>query len=231
METSTASAVRAKPGPVRGESRSDGVARRLRERIIAGRLPAGELVAESATAERFRVSRVPVREALFALQREGLVVFSGSGRAYVREFTDADFRELLELRLIIEPGAARHAARNLAAGDEALMRRNLDALEKTRGLLELQELDLELHTLIVGFARLPRLQLFWESLLPQIRAVLAQGYRAGRVCFADVKPVTIAGQRRLVETVGSRDGESAAAEMAKHVVCWSEWFASHPTPV
>ena len=61
-------------------SRSDLAALRLRADILSGAAEPGSLLAESAVAQRLGVSRVPVREALFSLEREGLVEFSATGR-------------------------------------------------------------------------------------------------------------------------------------------------------
>ena len=82
--------------------RSDHAFATLRSRILDGDLAPGELVAESAAARELGVSRVPIREALFTLEREGLVEFSDTGRAYVKELSPHDFEELFVLRLVLE---------------------------------------------------------------------------------------------------------------------------------
>ena len=64
-------------------------------------------LSNSELSRRLGVSRVPVREALFTLEREGLVEFSATGRAFVKELTPRDFEELLLLRLTLEPLGAR----------------------------------------------------------------------------------------------------------------------------
>ena len=90
--------------------RSDHTADLLRSRIIDGEIEPGVLLAESAVAREMGVSRVRVREALFTLEREGLVECSSTGRAYVKDLTPHDFEELYVLRLALEPVAARLAA-------------------------------------------------------------------------------------------------------------------------
>ncbi|MDP1590292.1 MAG: GntR family transcriptional regulator, partial [Prosthecobacter sp.] len=94
-------------------SRSDSAASQLRTDILSGTAGPGTLLAESAVALRLGVSRVPVREALFALEREGLVEFSTTGRAFVKKLTPQDFEELFVLRLTLEPLASRLAAPKL----------------------------------------------------------------------------------------------------------------------
>ena len=99
--------------------RSDHAFATLRSRILDGDLAPGELVAESAAARELGVSRVPIREALFTLEREGLVEFSDTGRAYVKELSPHDFEELFVLRLVLEPVAARlvRGAREMERGN------------------------------------------------------------------------------------------------------------------
>ena len=63
-------------------------------------------LAEEELASRLRVSRTPVREALFQLCREG--VLEDTGRGYRRpEMTARDVREIVELRRSLEPTMAR----------------------------------------------------------------------------------------------------------------------------
>ena len=81
----------------------------LRGDILSGAMPPGTLLAESSVARRLGVSRVPVREALCLLEREGLVEFSTTGRAFVKELSPADFEELFLLRLALEPVGAKLA--------------------------------------------------------------------------------------------------------------------------
>src|SRR4051812_6896316 len=89
---------------------------RLRTEILEGTTEPGTLLAEAAVARQLGVSRVPVREALFALEREGLVEFSATGRAYVKDLTPEDFEELFVLRLTLEPIAARLATARFNKG-------------------------------------------------------------------------------------------------------------------
>ena len=83
----------------------------LRQRIITGELQAGEHLNELALSREFGVSRVPVREAIRALESEGLVdskLYSGS---HVSELPAEDATDLFEVREAIEKAIARKAAR------------------------------------------------------------------------------------------------------------------------
>lgn len=103
-------------------SRTDSAAEHLRSEILNGRAAPGALLAESAVARRLGVSRVPVREALFTLEREGLVEFSETGRAYVKQLSPRGFEGLFVLRMALESLAARLAAPAIPQDASALLK-------------------------------------------------------------------------------------------------------------
>ena len=86
------------------------VAERLRGEIVAGDLPSGSRLRQVEIARRFGVSTTPVREALAALQREGLVRLHPQRGAVVFVPTVADLREHYEIRGALEALAAARAA-------------------------------------------------------------------------------------------------------------------------
>ncbi len=93
--------------------------------IRAGRLGQGEALVELDVAERLGVSRTPVREALFQLARDGLLVERERGYR-LAALTLRDLLDILEIRLMLEPGIARHAARLAGRSDTAALARELD---------------------------------------------------------------------------------------------------------
>ena len=112
--------------------RTDTLARQaylaLREGIILGRYREGERLAEQRLAQELAVSRVPLREALPQLEMEGFVQTVPRRSAVVARWDVRAVNDLFDLRLYFEAGAARYAARQVAAGaspeelDEALER-------------------------------------------------------------------------------------------------------------
>ncbi len=92
---------------------------RLRELIVGGELRPGTRIAELAMVERLGMSRTPIRMALVRLQEEGLLEALPSGGFMVRDFSEADIRDAIELRGCLEGLAARLAAER-GAGTAAL---------------------------------------------------------------------------------------------------------------
>jgi GntR family transcriptional regulator of vanillate catabolism len=83
---------------------------RLRELILRGEFAPGERMSELRLVERLGVSRTPVRLALAALEHEGLVRELKSRGYVVREFSESDISDAIELRGVLEGTAARLAA-------------------------------------------------------------------------------------------------------------------------
>jgi GntR family transcriptional regulator, vanillate catabolism transcriptional regulator len=95
---------------------------RLRELILSGEFEPGERMSELPLVERIGVSRTPLRLALSELEHEGLLRGLDGGGYVVREFTQADINDAIELRGVLEGTAARFAAERGAS------RRDLRAL-------------------------------------------------------------------------------------------------------
>src|SRR3954469_5815073 len=120
---------------------TDQVLTTLRKAIVSGAFTPGDHVPETRMAEQLGVSRVPVREAMMTLEREGLLEFDERGAARVRNFTAADFEEVFSMRIALEPMAARLACRRLQSGDVSALTENIKRMRKTSSLLEMTLLD------------------------------------------------------------------------------------------
>lgn len=88
---------------------------RLEERIIDGTFAPGEHLREEDLAERFGVSRNPVRESLSALERAGWVEIRAGRGAYVRQPTVDEVLDFFHVRTVLEAESARLAARHATA--------------------------------------------------------------------------------------------------------------------
>lgn len=89
---------------------TDQAATALRRDILTTRLLPGETVSEAATAQRLGLGKAPVRAALARLADEGLVVSVPRRGWVVSLVTIRDIHEVFDLRLMLEPEAARRAA-------------------------------------------------------------------------------------------------------------------------
>ena len=200
---------------------ADSAGARLRQEILDQVRPSGALLAEAAVAREMRISRVPVREALFALERDGLVEFSDTGRAYVKTLRPDDFQELFVLRLALEPLGAQLAAPAIRR-DASRLESNLAATRRATSLRELTRGDLDFHEAVMeasGHARLVRL---WKSLRSELELWLADMQQQLERRTKRTREATVADHEELLRCF--REESPAAAErlMRQHIAAWGE---------
>ncbi|WP_082235308.1 GntR family transcriptional regulator [Halobacillus massiliensis] len=81
---------------------SNQIAERISEQIISGELKPGEKIVENVYATEYGTSRAPVREAIYLLTIEGLVERIPRKGAIVKEHTENEINDLLEVRIMLE---------------------------------------------------------------------------------------------------------------------------------
>ncbi len=81
----------------------------LRDKIISAEILPGETVSLRGLAEKFGVSLMPVREALWQLESEKIIVIESNKRIRVNTLTAKEMEEALRLRLLLESTAAERA--------------------------------------------------------------------------------------------------------------------------
>lgn len=92
----------------------------VKEAIIKGRLKPGERVPEPELAERFGISRTPIREAFRQLESEGFITFTPRKGAIVSPITDKDVIEFYAVKGLLEGHAAKMSCCKI--GDKEIQR-------------------------------------------------------------------------------------------------------------
>jgi DNA-binding GntR family transcriptional regulator len=100
---------------------------RLRAAILNGEFRPGAVLAETALAETYGVSRTPVREALRRLEQDAIIERNGR-QLTVRVTTPEEVLEIYDCRIVLEGMAAEWAARMRSDYDLALMDRALNRM-------------------------------------------------------------------------------------------------------
>jgi GntR family transcriptional regulator of gluconate operon len=112
--------------PLRASTLAVQAADAVRELIASGELQGGDRLIEAKIAEQLAVSRGPVREAFRLLGAEGLVREEPRRGTFVVRLTEADVRDVYDLRVALESRAARLS---IELGDP-------EAVENLRGILD-----------------------------------------------------------------------------------------------
>lgn len=197
------------------------VSEQIRGRILDGRLRPGERLIEDRLSAELGVSRVPVREALFGLAREGLVRLAPNRGASVASVTSEQLAELVEVRSLLESLNARLAARRhdpdiVALLQDTLQRGNDAAHSGTTE--ELARLNAEFHERLAVASRNSVLSDIMRSLRERTSLAFSINGRArAREDWkehAGILAAVIDGDSELAALLASRHVNKAAAAFA-----------------
>lgn len=147
----------------------------LRDEILALTLPPGALLDETTLAERFAMSRSPIREALIRLAGEGLVVTLSNRSTVVAPIDVQSFPNYVEALDIAQRMNTRLAAELRSKADlQTIARRQKDFVAAVRSgdHLAMSEANKAFHMAIAAAGRNPYLAAFYERLLDQGRRML-----------------------------------------------------------
>ena len=133
------------------------VASQLQAEILQGDIAAGSRLSQQSIAERFGVSRIPVRDALQILAGEGLVRPMSNATAAVTGMSVAELQELYELREAVEPLATHIAVPNVGRADLLTMRRQLEIMEEHADTRTWLAANADFHAAVYKRANRPRM--------------------------------------------------------------------------
>ena len=106
-------------------TKSDYAYTRIREGILRGEFEPGAVLQQAQLAKTIGISTTPLREAMRRLMTEGLVSLDAHRDARVSDLTAEEARDLLELRLSLDPLACSLAAQRRTKDDIRRMRETL----------------------------------------------------------------------------------------------------------
>jgi len=199
--------------------------------VLSGRLKPGDrLPAERQIMEDFDAGRSSVREALFSLQRQGLLTsrpgavprvsvptvdgifaeLSGSMRHYMNR--PEGLREMQDARALLEIGLARRAAKLATAEDIKILERALEANGEAKDLDSFVRTDVIFHLEIAKISRNP----VFEGL----NAALADWLKDQRIKSSEATPDfndVVDQHREIFLAISEKNVEKAADAMDRHL--------------
>jgi DNA-binding GntR family transcriptional regulator len=124
------------------------IAEMLREKILSGELLGGARITENLISKNFGVGQPSVREALFILERQGLVKRVANLGTFVRELDVRDVSELYQIRKKLEGLAFELAAHRAGKEQIAELKSLVDNMKQAalkKGKRGFFESDLTFH--------------------------------------------------------------------------------------
>jgi len=150
----------ASDSPIARQSLTSAVADKLRDQIIRGEIPEGSQLRQDAIATQYKVSRIPVREALRQLDAEGLITIVPNRGAVVPALSPDDVEELFSIRALLEPEVLALSIPRLTEQDfseaDAVLRRYVSELRREDHLSAWGRLNWQFHSILYSRANQPR---------------------------------------------------------------------------
>lgn len=187
----------------------------LKGEILRSQIRPGSVVIEGDLAERFGVSKTPIREALRLLVQDGWIEVMPRRGYLVRPIGLDDLREVYELRRILESGVVRKVIEQMNRKTVADLRRLIEAQAEAGDSLETSiEASRDFH---LSLARLTGN----ERLVKSVAALLDEVERLLRMLPELVSVMTstseIEAHRRLVDALEEHDADLAESLMLAHL--------------
>lgn len=192
----------------------EGVYRQIRAEILACDLTPGSSIHENVLAERYEVSKSPVRDALLKLEEQGLIDVIPRKGYRVRPVSAIDAKELYEMRLLLERACVRGAIEE--ASDEEL--RELDRFREDgegETLGDWVSYNREFHSAVASVAGNARLAKATEDVLDQFDRLTFMGVAND---FANGYADTFDDEHgAIIDAIQARDKGRASSLVAAHI--------------
>ena len=194
------------------------IGQRIKNAVLGGVFQLGERLVETAIAEQLDVSRAPVREALAALEQEGIVTHVPRRGYFVVDFTEKDIEEVYGLRLLLETEALCRAIERASEEDLAELQSLVDDL----GEAALQKsdpetivaLDMSFHAGLCRLADHGRLCSAWNNLGLQTQLLMG---RTSRTHY-DHPDQPRVWHQRIVDALRDKDLKRAEETLEEHLL-------------
>lgn len=201
----------------RGKSLHSQTYEALRASILSGELMPGERLVETQLAERLKVSRTPLREAIRQIQQEGLVTDDQGGGLRVVTISVEDAEQLYDCRIALEAlsvaGACQYATETQLKGIYALvLQAEQEQLGQELSSLQRLDLDCQFHRHIAeasGNRWLTHLldQVFDKMTLLRVQTTQHNPY------VLDIRDE----HRKIYEAIAQRNPETATTAIRNHL--------------
>ena len=196
--------------PLVRKSSGDHAATYIKRLIFDQHLRAGDRVPQDEVAQALGISRIPVREALIALEREGWITIEMHRGAFVNDFDEQAVRDHYSLFGLVYGFAARRAlSRDADAGGLA---GELDAILAGLGpdddAAKAGHVALAFHDAVIRHARSPRIQ----TIMGAMSGLIPGNFFA---VVPGAIPVEHRGLHAIAKAVRKASGDGAAKEYEK----------------
>jgi len=201
---------------LQSHSLATAVQQEIEREILAGQILPGAKLIEAALAERFGVSRGPVREAFRMLEQAGLVRQEKNRGVFVRDIPLPEVAEIYDLRAMLDEAVGRQLARGVTPEQLKNLRAVVEAMEKAVKAGDADTyhlLNLGFHDRLVEYVGNAKLVAMYRRLINELSL-----FRRMNLADGQTLPASVAEHRAIVKAIASGDADAAGKVMRQHAL-------------
>jgi DNA-binding GntR family transcriptional regulator len=187
----------------------------VKQAILKNELTAGKRITEIELAEKFSVSRTPIREAIRMLEAEGLLIRKAIGQKFVVRRTCSDMVETFQVRIALESYAVRIVADVITEEQLQEISELCVGVDSSREIVDNQNLNergKNFHKKLLEIAGNPSIIDHINEINEYIDFYRDKIYPSGEV----IEPNKVS-HSDILEALKARDGDKASELIRRHL--------------
>lgn len=193
----------------------DEIYKNIKKEIYDLKFEENFVITEKKLAEKYKVSKSPVREALHKLKLDGLVEVLPHKGYYIISISVDDLKDIFQARLVLEVGAVEIAT-HVATLDEITKLKEIVNISKetitSKSFIKYSELNYQFHLLIAKATKNKLIENIIEGLLLKLRRALYRDLQ--NVDFKNMKKQHL----KIIDAIEKKDVSLAKKIMKKHLL-------------
>ncbi len=214
---------------VKAETLRELAYKELRNALLAGHFSPGEQISIRELSEQMGLGVMPVREGVQQLASQGAFEFLPNRSVRIPAHTVAELQQIFEARILLECYAVKKAAQNINDKEAARLEKIMEKMFEQRATMAIKDMvaaNYDFHFSIYRSSGSPYVLEMIERLWLRISPLHIDVFKAAKkdqTDFFSVYPLHC----KLLEALGARAGDKAAAIMESLLAKSLEWHCSH----
>jgi DNA-binding GntR family transcriptional regulator len=189
----------------------------VKDLILSNQLESGQKLNQERIAKQLDISRTPIREALHRLRSEGLVTISQTGGFRVYRLSLEELEELFDIRSMLEGYLIRTACKNIPEDELKRLAKYISESEKAiedRNSDDIYKWNTKFHDTFQQYSKDKQRT---NNIIANMKEHMLK-YRKHTLYYLDIAKRTIAGHKKILIALQTRDPDLCEYMMRKHIM-------------
>ena len=189
----------------------------VKDLILSNQLHSGQKLNQERIAKQMDISRTPIREALHRLHSEGLVTRSDTGGFRVYRLSLEELEELFDIRSMLEGYLMRSVCKNMPDDEITQLSgyiRESERAIKDRNSDDIYRWNTKFHDTFQQYSKDKKRT---NNIIANMKEHMLK-YRKNTLSYLEIAKQTIAGHKKILLALQTRDPDLCEYMMKKHIM-------------